>query len=238
MLKSLFFRQKAGTDELLPPPPPFPSMELEEPKQESVSEDLSGDFLSDIRKEINLKGEINKSKSPKKLSKKELKRLSKIKSKEAKDKPAPKEEPPDLDNEFDFGQEPEFQDLDKFSVDNLKAEEEIKPKEIEEAEDEIMNAIEGVKKHGKKSLFSGFFKKTAAVQAPTAEIGVGDVAAIKKKIDNARNSLINLDLEAAKNCYIDIMRAYNALKPEEQARVYHEVKDLYYERKNAEELKV
>ena len=225
MLKSLFLKQKTETDELLPPPPPFPSMELEEPEQEAASDEI-------------------KETKPKKLSKKELKKLAKIKSKETKlrkkgkEEPAQKEELYDFDKNFDFGEEPELKDLD-LGIGDLKAEEEITPKEIEEAEDEITNAIEGVKKQGKKSLFSGLFKKKSSQeQQAMPEFEEDDLAAIKKMLGNARNALMNLDLESAKNKYMEIMRLYNRLNPEEQARVYHEIKDLYYERKNAEELKV
>ena len=244
MLKSLFFKQKAETDELLPPPPPFPSMELEEPEQEAASDGQFEDLFKDVEKELDLEHEIKEAR-PKKLSKKELKKLAKIKAKEAKlskkeakVKSPPKEEIYDFDKDFDFGHEPGFHDLEELDIGDLKAEEEIKPKEIEEAEDEIASAIEGVKKQGKKSLFSGLFKKKASEQAPMPDIEADDLEAVKKKINDARNALMNLDLESAKNCYIDIMRVYNKLNSEEQARVYHEIKDLYYERKNAEELKV
>jgi len=72
MLKSLFFKRKAETDELLPPPPPFPSMELEEP-QEAASEDKFGDLLRDLEKP-DLEDGVKETKSKsKKLSKKELK---------------------------------------------------------------------------------------------------------------------------------------------------------------------
>ena len=153
-------------------------------------------------------------------------------------KPAPKEEIYDLDKGFDFGPEPEFQDLEELGIGDLEAEEEIKPKEIEEAEEEITSAIEGIKNQEKKSFFSGLFKKKAREQEPMLETQVDDLDAVKRKIDDARNALMNLDLEAAKNYYIEIMRLYNKLKPEEQAQVYREIRDFYYERKNAEELKV
>ena len=239
MLKSLFFRKKSD-DELLPPPPPFPSMKLEE--QEAVSEGQFDDLFNDVKK-LDLEEETKA--KPKKLSKKELKKLAKIKAKEAKlrkvKKSAPKEEFSDLgkdfEKDFDFEPGPEFQDFEEFNIGDLKAEE-VNPKEIEEAEDEIESAIEGVKKQGKDSLFSGLFRKKAAEQAPMPDIEADDLDAINKMMNDARNALMNLDLEAAKNSYIDIMQAYNKLKPEDQAKIYHEIKDLYYERKNAEELKV
>ena len=36
---------------------------------------------------------------------------------------------------------------------------------------------------------------------------------------------------------MQIMEIYNRIKPEEQAQVYDEIKDLYLERKSAEQLK-
>ncbi len=252
MLKSLFFKHKAETDELLPPPPPFPSLELEEKPEEikePISEDQFEDLFNDVQKELDLEEKKAKeaNRLPKSLSKKKLKKLSKIKTKEAKLKKrgvkkesAPKEEFYDLGKDLGFGPEQaEFQDLGELGIGNLKIEGEIKPKEIEEAEEEIASAIEGIKKYDNKSLFSGLFKKKAVPeQKPMLEIQAGDLDIIKKKINDARNALMNLDLEAAKNDYMEIIRLYNQLKPEEQAQVYHEIRDLYYERKSAEELKV
>ena len=83
-----------------------------------------------------------------------------------------------------------------------------------------------------------FKKNDVREQELIPEFEEDDLAAIKKMIGNARSALMNLDLEAAKNDYMEIMLAYNKLKPEDQAKVYHEIRDLYYERKNAEELKV
>ncbi len=250
MLKSLFFKHKAETDELLPPPSPFPSLELEEKPEEIkelFSEDQFGDLFSDIKKEPDLEKAKKVNKVPKRLSKKELRKLSKIKTKEAKlkkrgvkVKSAPKEEFYDLDKDFDFvPEQAEFQDLEELDIGNLKVEEEIKPREIEEAEEEIASAIEGVKKHDKKSFFSSLFKKKDVSEHELIpEIETDDLDDIKKRINDTRNALMNLDLEVAKKDYIEIMWLYNKLKPEDQVKVYHEIRDLYYERKNAEELKV
>lgn len=245
MLKSLFFRKNSDADELLPPPPPFPSMNLEEPKQDAVSESKFEGLFKDFKKqglEVGIKSTKAK---PKKLSKKELKRLAKINAKaaklnkkETKNKSKPKEEFYDLDKGFDFGHEPEFNNLEEFDIGDLKAEEEEKPKEIEEAEDEIAGAIEDVKKHRNKSFFDSLFGKKSPGQQAMPEIEASDLDAIRKKIADARNSLMGLDIESAKNSYIEMMVLYNRLNPEEQAMVYHEIRDIYYERKNAEELKV
>ncbi|MBI2655055.1 hypothetical protein HYX06_01380 [Candidatus Woesearchaeota archaeon] len=246
MLKSLFFRQKAETDELLPPPPPFPSMELEEPK-ESASDGQFDDLFNDAEKELDLGHELKSTKSkPKKPSKRELAKLKKAKAKEAKlrkkeeKEKIPEEEFSDLGKGFNFdnelGPEQGFKDLEELGIGDLNAEK-ANSKEIEEAEEEITSAIEGAKKQGRKSLFSGLFKKKAEKNMPMPDIELGGLDAIKKRINDARNSLMNLDLESAKNCYVDIMRAYNKLNSEDQAKVYHEIRDLYYERKNAEEMK-
>ena len=61
---------------------------------------------------------------------------------------------------------------------------------------------------------------------------------IQTKINEAKQALMKFDLEAAKRNYIEIMKIYNDIKPEEQSKVYQDLRDLYFERKNAEELKV
>lgn len=61
-----------------------------------------------------------------------------------------------------------------------------------------------------------------------------------KKIDHmihdARNFLMEFNLSEAKIKYIEIMREYNTLTPEDKAAVHHEINDLYNERKSAESL--
>lgn len=61
---------------------------------------------------------------------------------------------------------------------------------------------------------------------------------IQNIIKKVRDSLMKLDLKSAKEDYLEIMGIYNSMKPEEQVKVYHDIKDLYAERKSAEELKI
>ncbi|MEK6892469.1 MAG: hypothetical protein AABX25_04745 [Nanoarchaeota archaeon] len=124
-----------------------------------------------------------------------------------------------------------------------------KPKELEDAEKEIQSAIESIKKHEKQSFFSRLFStnfksKDYGMQNVKIETKQGfvdewdDISQINKKIEEAREALINFNLEAAKRKYIEAMQIYNQIKPEEKAKVYNDIKELYYKRKNAEELKV
>ena len=64
------------------------------------------------------------------------------------------------------------------------------------------------------------------------------VSMIQNDIKKAREALMGFDLETAKMNYIEIIKLYNNIKPEEQAKVYRDIKELYFERKSAEELKV
>lgn len=127
--------------------------------------------------------------------------------------------------------------------------EDAKPKEILEAEEEITSAIGKIRKLDveglssqpaeKHSLFGRFFSRKAepkeSLPAAAEEDGI---QAIKSRISKAREELMKFDLEAARKGYIEIMKVYNRISPEEQAKVYQEIRDLYYERKSAEELKV
>ncbi|MBI2542016.1 hypothetical protein HYV80_04870 [Candidatus Woesearchaeota archaeon] len=115
---------------------------------------------------------------------------------------------------------------------------EAKPKEILEAEEEIKSAIENIKYHEERpSLFKRFLAKKSEPEKIPAIQNKDDVSAIKDGIAAARESLMKFDLDAAKRSYIEIMRVYNRIGPEAQAKVYNEVKDIYFERKSAEDLK-
>ncbi|MBI2658113.1 hypothetical protein HYX08_05465 [Candidatus Woesearchaeota archaeon] len=299
----LFSKLKPKSDELLPPPPPFPSMDLEEERHD-VSEakpkarQHKDEELEDLFKEV----EGLKAKSPKKALaekqpkikaepklkalkkpaiKKEQKRLIKNialpKAKPLKKpkaavkllKPSSKPKKEDLeepdfllpkDMSKDFGipeiEKPEeiempdnLEDLDidkEFGADldqesgSERGLDAAKPREIEEAEDEIKSAIEKIKQTERPSMLKKIFGKKEAKKAesqPDPEVQ-NDVSSIQSRLNSARDALMRFDLEAAKRNYIEIMRIYNKIKPEEQAKVYHDVKDLYFERKSAEEMKI
>jgi len=152
------------------------------------------------------------------------------------------------DNEIEF---PDT--LDELNLDYAKPSAETKtrqkPKELEDAEKEIRSAIESIKKQEKQSFFSRLFStspklidygiQNAETEAKYGFADKGDkISQINKKIEEAREDLMNSNLEAAKRKYIEAMQIYNHIRPEEQAKVYNDIKNLYSERKNAEEMKI
>lgn len=178
-----------------------------------------------------------------------------------------KQEAPDLGEDFDlkgidFGLPKELEPSEKelempetlgeFGFESEKTElerETQKPQEILEAEEEIKTAIEKIKRQEKpsffKKLFGGKEKKEErfaeqkAEEQPMQEFQETDnLSKIQNNISKARDALMKFDLEGARKSYIEAMMVYNNLKPEEQAKVYHDIRELYSERKSAEELKV
>ncbi len=243
----LFLKPKPKADELLPPPPPFPSLELEESEdkaQSPVSKDFE-DLLKDL--EDNPMPEAEKyDLKPKRLSKKEIGKL-KIKSKQLKAKKqkikVETDYISDLNNDLKSALE-----FDDFAIGSKKPEfpgladelgnfgQEANPN-AGEAEKEIESAIESVKTKEKRPLF-GLFRKKQAREEPVPGLKTDGITEIHNMIEKARSSLMNFDLKSARDCYMDIMKVYNKLGNEEKAKVYREIKELYYERKTAEELKI
>ncbi|MBI2102008.1 hypothetical protein HYT53_05355 [Candidatus Woesearchaeota archaeon] len=158
----------------------------------------------------------------------------------------------------DFGLPKEFEEpekeielpepLEELGIEGEKTEfgQEQKPKEIIEAEDEIKSAIEKIKAQEKPSflrrLFAGKGKteeKPEQKEEKQLEIPEADsISKIQSSITKTREYLAKFDLQAAKQNYIEIMKLYNSLNPEEQAKVYNDIREIYFERKSAEELKV
>ncbi|MBI2658611.1 hypothetical protein HYX05_00730 [Candidatus Woesearchaeota archaeon] len=195
-----------------------------------------------------------------KLSKKEIKKL-KITTKSVQSKRLIKARPMkrakrqktdiaedglDLED-LDFGLSKELDEtklpetLEDFDV-GKEFRQETKPKEILDAEEEIQSAIEKIKKREKPSILKSLFsrrreevrERPLMPELPSA----GNISTIQSKINDARQALMSFDLEAAKRSYIEVMRMYNNMASEEKAKVYHDIKELYSERKSAEELKV
>lgn len=137
----------------------------------------------------------------------------------------------------DFGKQINFEE-------EIRQEPKTKPKEILEAEEEIKSAIENIKSSEKTSFFKKFFRKKEKAEENHEEpmipkiSGIDDVSKIRESINRARDALMKFDLETAKKSYIEAMRIYNSTNPEEKAKVYNDIRDLYFERKSAEELKV
>lgn len=115
----------------------------------------------------------------------------------------------------------------------------IKPKEVIEAEEEIKSAIESIKKIERPSFLKKLFgrKSTEASVSVHNEKPIDKNSFIKKCIFDARQALMEYDIESARKFYIEAVQAYNSLTPREQLRYYKEIKEIYFERKNAEELK-
>src|SRR3989344_5559724 len=295
------FKPKSKDIDILPPPPPFPTLDFEEePKGISKPvefDKLKQDFSQNVTEFHELLDGLDKSHpknkkisaKQKKLSKKELKRLRKLKQKkEAKSlKKSEEKHVEDIDHVEKLWLQ-DFDDFQDLGIDNLglemgndlkkpkkgkssKKENEIKfpdtldeldldyvkpsaetktrqkPKEIEDAEKEILSAIESIRKQEKRSFFSRLFstnfkpkdyEQDARIEIKQNAVQEYDISRIQKNISDARDALMNSNLEAAKRKYIEAMQIYNQIKPEEQAKVYNDIKNLYSERKNAEELKV
>lgn len=248
----LFFKPKPESEEILPPPPPFPTMDFLEERS----------AIAEIEPGL----EKNPSSKPKQTSPKSAEKPKPIKNKIKKSAASPKHpgKKGALAGEIGFPEEIELPDkiedfnLGDFNIDDLEKgidiekwgniaedfgqETNSKAKDILEAEEEIKSAIEKIKKQEKPSFFRRLFsKKEKPEEKPedmAQEIPQADkLSAIQNTISKAREALMKFDLEAAKKDYIEIIKSYKNLQLKEQAKVYNDIKELYFERKSAEELK-
>jgi len=115
-----------------------------------------------------------------------------------------------------------------------------KPKELDDAKNEINEAIEKIKRKEKKSVFSRiFWKKNKAPESVSyqAPIPADNLSAVKAKIAMIREALMKFDTENAKMLYKEAMDIYNSMSHEDQAEVYNDIKEVYFERKSAEQFK-
>lgn len=131
---------------------------------------------------------------------------------------------------------PEPEELEKETLEAIE-----KPREIVRAEEEIQKAIDGIKKKSKRpSIIKKFFERKEEEKLETPEVmpsfeeRADEVGLIEEKIHKARMALMDFKFDMAKKAYIDIMRVYNGMDSKKKARVYPDIKDLYYERKAAE----
>lgn len=163
-----------------------------------------------------------------------------------------------FEKELDFGYlGEELGFTDKMPTNKLEHQTK-KPKEIFEAEEEIKSAIEKIKKREKTPFLGRLFGKKENRDIPQESWNLDkprleqpkeenlipqpakadSLSAVQDKINKARTALTNFDLRTAKANYIEIMKIYNNMNPKEQARVFHDIRELYFERKSAEGLKV
>ena len=120
---------------------------------------------------------------------------------------------------------------------------EPEPQEVANAKEEIKSAIEKIKIKERHSLLKNLFARKEKQQKEAKRLvlepkGIDDISIIQDKINEARQALMKLDLGYAKKKYLEIMQLYNKIRPEEQAKVYYDIKDIYSERKSAEKLKI
>ena len=141
----------------------------------------------------------------------------------------------------DFGIDNFGNELDKFSS-GLK-QEKFKPKAVAEAEEEIKSAIENIKRQEKPSFFKSLFKKRKKTIETPAEDNLAsetqeldNISSIQNSIKTAREALMKFDVNTAKIEYIEVMKLYNRLNPQEKSKVYNDINELYLERKSAEGL--
>lgn len=116
------------------------------------------------------------------------------------------------------------------------------------AEKEIQEAIDNLKATKKKPFLSGIFTKKENVSKsiegePRVEMPhimprtydkIDFVEMVEAKIHKARMALMDFKFEDAKRIYTEVMRIYNKMELKDKHDVYEDIKDLYYERKNAE----
>ena len=117
---------------------------------------------------------------------------------------------------------------------------------------EINNAVQGLKaqERGEKKQKKGFLifkkkpenkqngKKEMPIEQPEVMPIVNEpldeVEHLEEQIHKARLALMDFKFDEAKQIYFEIMQTYNTLDSSKQGQVYEDIKDLYYERKNAE----
>jgi len=131
----------------------------------------------------------------------------------------------------------------KSDIPDVKFDQDVeKPHEVLEAEKEIQRAIEGIKRVSKKKPFIKrlFGKKKSEEKTefpeviPRVEENADVIYLIEGKLHMVRLALMDFKFDDAQKIYIEIMKMYNDLDLEKKAKVYDDIKDLYYERKTAE----
>lgn len=232
----MWFLKSKQYEGILPPPPPHAIID-EENKTESLKEIEKS---TELRKEVTKKEKIT---SKKKLIAKKVKVKKKELKRSAYGRQIKKSNKPNRIKPLVLVKELKLEDFDINIEKELMQETKAKPKEVIEAEEEIKSAIDKIKEKEKNFFFKKFFPiKQRSIEKPMKETFVhalpelDKTSMIQNKINEAKQALMKFDLESAKRSYIDILKMYNDIKPEEQARVYQDIRDLYFERKGAEEL--
>jgi len=231
-----FSKLKKGDDEILPPPPPFPPLEFDEneglgqpsaaPEPEAndglvqKSPENSGqqEILKGFEEFVGQKPEVVKEKKASKKARKGVK----IKGKKAIDKKsAEKAHEPAIEV---TQQAPAFIEEQKIDFTDSESQ------HLEDSRQEIRDAISKIKEKEKPSFLKSLLSRMQ--DAPKNR----NVNLINEKITAAKERLFRNDYEGAKRIYLDIMRFYNKCNKTEQAKIYSSIKELYEERKKAEQV--
>lgn len=130
--------------------------------------------------------------------------------------------------------------LEGFDVEDSGFGQRQKPMEILEAQEEIKSAIEKIKKHEKPSFFRNLFAKKEKAEEPAEILApeTDDMSVIQNKLVKARKALMDFDLESAKKIYMEVMGIYNRLSQPDKSKIYNEIREFYFERKNAEQMQL
>ena len=62
------------------------------------------------------------------------------------------------------------------------------------------------------------------------------IEGVMKNVNIARQQLENLEVAKAKETYVEIMKLYRMMTPDEQSQVYETIQEIYEERKAAEKM--
>ena len=256
----MFFSKLKKTDnEILPPPPPFPGMEFNEaefgkgPENEpavnaqensyvkeeenSSDEQIKEDFdkvLETVSEKSQKRAKLSKvGKKPKAISKKEI-QIDEIKAE------VPEVEETLLTNDVSQTNAAPYistnaERIDpgptaQFSV-TSEAIEDFRMQHLEEAREEIRNAILMMQRKDRPSFLKALFSRNTK-----DSIQVSNIDMISRKISEAQQSLSRNDTMNAKTIYMDIMRLYNKCDNTEKSRIYNDIRVLYDSRKKAEQL--
>ena len=229
VILGLFSFSNKNTDSgFLPPPPPFPDMEMPEDRQ-------TANFPSQrpnkpkMRTKITIKGPTKETEDifPREMV---------------------------SDNVGDAGEAlPSFiPQEDHWSI-NLSEPMDTQGThpDLSNEGNEINAAIEGIKQPSKEEK-QGFLKRLFAKKEPAlqetppaqdmplqkVQDNLSEVERVMNQINEARQMIMDINLAKAKDAYVEIMKSYRMMTDAEQMQVYEAIKELYDERKAAESLHI
>lgn len=241
IILGLFSSSRKQDDlELLPPPPPFPGLDVpeEEPVQDAASQDRGQELKEG-------KAFRTRTRITIKWPREDAEAILRQAGSAGQGEPIPVsvgEEDKWLSDvpQFDLAQDNSLYDEDSL-------------KEINTAIDSTKQPVQ--EKQGfLKRLFSPKKKEPFEYAAPSQDLPTGqgalaeempfpenqadetEIERVTREISEARQMVMDLDLAKAKEAYVDIMKSYRLMTPDEQKQVYGSIRGLYDERKTAESM--